>query len=71
VELQFTEEQQQPSPQCAEFAEVNRAARDGVGRSVAFPMEIVPKLAEMGLARRYFPEQYGGAGWGTSKCAGD
>src|SRR5256884_8204382 len=34
-----------------------------------FPMEIMPKLAEMGLLGVIFPEQYGGAGLGYIEYA--
>src|SRR3977135_568528 len=34
-----------------------------------FPVEIMPKLAEMGLLGVIFPEQYGGAGLGYIEYA--
>src|SRR5437764_12796944 len=34
-----------------------------------FPLEIIPKLAEMGLLGVIFPEQYGGAGLGYIEYA--
>src|SRR5437773_5337398 len=34
-----------------------------------FPMEIIPKLAEMGLLGVIFPEEYGGAGLGYVEYA--
>ena len=35
-----------------------------MGRGLAFPAELIPKLAELGLLGVIFPEQYGGAGLG-------
>jgi len=70
VEFSFTEEQQQ----------LRRSVREFAGGEIAphvmewdeashFPMEIMPKLAEMGLLGVIFPEQYGGAGLGYIEYA--
>ncbi len=70
MEFSFTEEQQQ----------LRRSVREFAGGEIAphvmewdeashFPMEIMPKLAEMGLLGVIFPEQYGGAGLGYIEYA--
>jgi alkylation response protein AidB-like acyl-CoA dehydrogenase len=65
VEFQFTDEQQQLRRSVREFAEGEIAPHvmtwDEASR---FPIEIMPKLAEMGLLGIIFPEKYGGAGLG-------
>ena len=44
MDFSFTDEQQQLRRTVREFAENgNRAPRHGVGRSLAFPSEIIPK----------------------------
>jgi alkylation response protein AidB-like acyl-CoA dehydrogenase len=70
VDFHFTEEQQQLRRSVREFAEGEIAPHvmewDEASR---FPMEIMPKLGEMGLLGVIFPEQYGGAGLGYIEYA--
>ena len=65
MDFTFTDEQDQLRRSIREFAEGEIAPHvmewDEASR---FPVEIVPKLAEMGLLGVIFPEQYGGAGLG-------
>ena len=65
MNFSFTEEQQQLRKSVREFAEGE------IGPHVMewdeashFPLELLPKLAEMGLLGVIFPEEYGGAGLG-------
>jgi len=65
VDFQFTEEQQQLRRSIREFAEGEIAPHVMEWDETShFPLEIMPKLAEMGLLGVIFPEQYGGAGLG-------
>jgi len=65
VDFSFTEEQQQLRKSIREFAEGEIAPHVMEWDEVShFPLEIMPKLAEMGLLGVIFPEQYGGAGLG-------
>jgi len=65
VDFQFTEEQQQLRRSIREFAEGEIAPHVMEWDEAShFPIEIMPKLAEMGLLGVIFPEQYGGAGLG-------
>lgn len=65
MDFSFTEEQQQLRKSIREFAEGEIAPHVMEWDEVShFPLEIVPKLAEMGLLGVIFPEQYGGAGLG-------
>jgi alkylation response protein AidB-like acyl-CoA dehydrogenase len=65
VDFSFTDEQNQLRRSIREFAEGEIAPHvmewDEASK---FPMEIMPKLGEMGLLGVIFPEQYGGAGLG-------
>jgi alkylation response protein AidB-like acyl-CoA dehydrogenase len=65
VDFTYTDEQNQLRRSVREFAEGEILPHvmewDEVSR---FPMEIMPKLAEMGLLGIIFPEEYGGAGLG-------
>jgi alkylation response protein AidB-like acyl-CoA dehydrogenase len=65
VDFSFTDEQNQLRRSIREFAEGEIAPHvmewDEASK---FPVEIMPKLAEMGLLGVIFPEQYGGAGLG-------
>ena len=65
MDFSFTDEQNQLRRSIREFAEGEIAPHvmewDEVSK---FPLEIMPKLAEMGLLGVIFPEQYGGAGLG-------
>ncbi len=70
MEFTFTEEQQQLRRSVREFAEGE------IGPHVLewdeashFPLEIMPKLAQMGLLGIIFPEKYGGAGLGYLEYA--
>src|SRR5213080_641230 len=65
VEFSFTEEQQQLRRSIREFAEGEIAPHVMEWDEAShFPVEIMPKLAEMGLLGVIFPERYGGAGLG-------
>jgi alkylation response protein AidB-like acyl-CoA dehydrogenase len=65
VNFSFTEEQQQLRRSIREFAEGEIAPHVMVWDEASrFPVEIIPKLAQMGLLGVIFPEQYGGAGLG-------
>jgi alkylation response protein AidB-like acyl-CoA dehydrogenase len=65
VEFSFTDEQQQLRRSVREFAETEIAPHvmewDEASR---FPVELIPKLAEMGLLGVIFPQEFGGAGLG-------
>jgi alkylation response protein AidB-like acyl-CoA dehydrogenase len=68
VEFHFTDEQEQLRRSVREFAEGE------IGPHVMewdeashFPIEIMPKLGEMGLLGIIFPEPYGGAGLGYTE----
>jgi len=65
VDFQFTQEQEQLRRSVREFAQGEIAPHVMVWDEASrFPVEIIPKLAEMGLLGIIFPEQYGGAGLG-------
>ena len=65
MDFQFTDEQQQLRRSVREFAEGEIAPHVMVWDEASrFPIEIMPKLAEMGLLGIIFPEKYGGAGLG-------
>ena len=62
MDFTFTEEQQQLRRSVREFAEGEIAPHVMEWDEAShFPMEIMPKLAEMGLLGVIFPEQFGGA----------
>src|SRR5437763_7358356 len=70
VEFAFTEEQQQLRKSVREFAEGEIAPHVMEWDEAShFPIEILPKLAEMGLLGVIFPEEYGGAGLGYIEYA--
>src|SRR5437762_4162751 len=70
VEFSFTEEQQNLRRSVREFAEGEIAPHVMEWDEAShFPLEIIPKLAEMGLLGVIFPEQYGGAGLGYIEYA--
>src|SRR2546429_7670450 len=70
VEFAFTEEQEQLRKSVREFAEGEIAPHVMEWDEAShFPMEIMPKLAEMGLLGVIFPEQYGGGGVGYIEYA--
>ena len=65
MNFSFTDEQQQLRRSIREFAEGEIAPHVMVWDEASrFPVEIIPKLAQMGLLGVIFPEQYGGAGLG-------
>jgi alkylation response protein AidB-like acyl-CoA dehydrogenase len=65
VDFTFTEEQQQLRRSVRAFAEGEiRPHVMEWDEASHFPMEIMPKLGEMGLLGVIFPEEYGGAGLG-------
>jgi alkylation response protein AidB-like acyl-CoA dehydrogenase len=70
MDFTFTEEQQQLRRSVREFAEGEIAPHVMEWDEAShFPVEIVPKLAEMGLLGVIFPEKYGGAGLGYIEYA--
>src|SRR5437667_3661390 len=70
VEFAFTEEQEQLRKSVREFAEGEIAPHVMEWDEAShFPVEIIPKLAEMGLLGVIFPEEYGGAGLGYIEYA--
>ena len=65
MDFQLTPEQQQLRRSVREFAEGEIAPHVMEWDEAShFPLEIMPKLAAMGLLGVIFPEQYGGAGLG-------
>jgi len=70
MEFQLTEEQQQMKMSVREFAESEIAPHVSEwDETQHFPIELKPKLAELGLMGVIFPEQYGGAGLGYVEYA--
>jgi len=70
VEFSFTEEQKQLRRSVREFAEGEIAPHVMEWDEAShFPVEILPKLGEMGLLGVIFPEEYGGAGLGYIEYA--
>jgi hypothetical protein len=65
VDFQFTDEQNHLRRSIREFAQGEIFPHVMEWDEVShFPLEIMPKLAEMGLLGIIFPEEYGGAGLG-------
>jgi alkylation response protein AidB-like acyl-CoA dehydrogenase len=65
MEFELSEEQQQMKMSVREFAESEIAPHVSEwDETQHFPIELQPKLAELGLLGVLFPEQYGGAGLG-------
>ena len=65
MDFSFTDEQQQLRRSVREFAESEIAPHVMEWDEASqFPVELIPKLAEMGLLGVIFPEEYGGAGLG-------
>jgi alkylation response protein AidB-like acyl-CoA dehydrogenase len=65
VDFTFTDEQNQLRRSVRDFAVGEIAPHVMEWDEIShFPLEIMPKLAEMGLLGIIFPEQYGGAGLG-------
>jgi alkylation response protein AidB-like acyl-CoA dehydrogenase len=70
VDFSFTDEQKHLRKSVREFAEGEIAPHVMEWDEVShFPLEILPKLAEMGLLGVLFPENYGGAGLGYIEYA--
>ncbi len=70
MDFELTDEQKQLQKSIREFAE--EEIRPHVmewDEASHFPMELIPKLAEMGLMGIIFPEEYGGAGMGYVEYA--
>src|SRR5258708_31396646 len=65
MEFELSEEQKQIKFSVREFAEAEIAPHVMEwDESQHFPVELLPKLAELGLLGVIFPEEYGGAGAG-------
>jgi alkylation response protein AidB-like acyl-CoA dehydrogenase len=70
MEFELTEEQQQMKMSVREFAEAEIAPHIMEwDEAQHFPIELKPKLAELGLMGVLFPEEYGGAGLGYVEYA--
>ena len=70
MQFELSEEQQQVKMSVREFAESEIAPHVMEwDESQHFPIELKPKLAELGLLGVIFPEQYGGAGMGYVEYA--
>jgi len=70
MEFELNEEQQQMKMSVREFAEAEIAPHVMEwDESQHFPIELKPKLAELGLMGVLFPEEYGGAGLGYVEYA--
>ncbi|MEK6336523.1 MAG: acyl-CoA dehydrogenase [Acidobacteriota bacterium] len=70
MDFELTEEQQQMKMSVREFAEAEIAPHVMEwDESQHFPIELKPKLAELGLMGVLFPEEYGGAGLGYVEYA--
>src|SRR5919106_4973598 len=65
MEFELSEEQQQVKMSVREFAEAEIAPHVMEwDEAQHFPVELLPKLADLGLMGVIFPEEYGGAGMG-------
>ncbi len=70
MEFELNEEQQQIKMSVREFAEAEIAPHVSEwDETQHFPVELIPKLAELGLMGVIFPEEYGGAGMGYVEYA--
>jgi hypothetical protein len=70
VDFNFTEEQKHLRKSVREFAEGEIAPHVMEWDEAShFPLELLPKLADMGLLGVIFPEEYGGAGLGYTEYA--
>jgi alkylation response protein AidB-like acyl-CoA dehydrogenase len=70
MDFELTEEQQQIKMSVREFAEAEIAPHVMEwDEAQHFPIELKPKLAELGLLGVLFPEEYGGAGMGYVEYA--
>ena len=70
MDFRFTEEQEMLRNAFAEFAKEEIAPYAAKWDEENYvPMEIVPKLGEMGIMGVFVPEEYGGAGLGhVERC---
>jgi short-chain 2-methylacyl-CoA dehydrogenase len=63
MDFSLSAEQQMIRHLCREFAEAEiKPQAEEMDRSGAFPIDIIKKMAELGLLGLPFPEEYGGAG---------
>src|SRR5438445_11844036 len=70
MEFELTEEQHQMQVSVREFAQAGIAPHVMEwDEAQHFPVELQPKLAELGLLGVLFPEEYGGAGLGYIEYA--
>jgi alkylation response protein AidB-like acyl-CoA dehydrogenase len=70
MEFELSEEQQQIKMSVREFAESEIAPHVMEwDESQHFPVELQPKMAELGFLGVLFPEEYGGAGMGYVEYA--
>src|SRR6266550_6221370 len=70
MEFELTEEQKQVKVSVREFAEAEIAPHVMEwDEAQHFPIELQPKLAQLGLTGVLFPEEYGGAGMGYVEYA--
>ncbi len=70
MQFELNEEQQQVKMSVREFAESEIAPHvHEWDEAQHFPVELVPKLADLGLMGVMFPEEYGGAGMGYIEYA--
>src|SRR5439155_11947321 len=70
MEFELNEEQKQIKMSVREFAEAEMAPHVMEwDETQHFPVELQPKLAELGLTGVLFPEEYGGAGMGYIEYA--
>src|SRR6476620_5421311 len=70
MNFELTEEQKQIKASVREFAESEIAPHVMEwDESQHFPIELKPKLADLGLMGVLFPEEYGGAGMGYGEHA--
>src|ERR671917_2917077 len=70
MDFELSEEQQQVKWSVREFAEAEIAPHVMEwDESQHFPIELWPKIAELGLTGVIFPEEYGGAGMGYVEYA--
>src|ERR1700737_3822200 len=70
MDFELTEKKQQMKMSVGEFAEAEIAPHVMEwDEAQHFPVELQPKLAELGLLGVLFPEEYGGAGLGYVEYA--
>ena len=70
MDFELSEDQQQVKASVREFAEAEIAPHvHEWDEAQHFPVELLPKLAELGLMGVIFPEEYGGAGMGYVEYA--